>query len=54
MTGGQRERAEAELGSAAQALRAASMLLDAGLGRDAVSRLYYAIFHAARAALLSP
>lgn len=53
MTPGQRERAEAELGAAAEAHRAASTLLDAGLPRDAASRLYYAVFHAARAALMS-
>ena len=53
MTGGQREQAAAELEAASDALRAASTLLDAGLVRDAVSRLYYAIFHAARAALLA-
>ena len=41
-----------ELDSADQALRAASVLRDGALLRDAVSRLYYAVFHAARAALL--
>lgn len=53
MTPGQRERAESELATAAEALREASALLDLGLSRGAVSRLYYAVFHAARAALVS-
>lgn len=52
MTPGQRERAEAELAAADDALRAAVALLDLNLYRDAVSRLYYAVFHAARAALI--
>jgi uncharacterized protein (UPF0332 family) len=50
---GQRQRAESELAAAAEALRAAMALLGLGLTRDAISRLYYAVFHAARAALVS-
>lgn len=52
MNAGQRRRADDELDAAAKALRAADLLLDAGLVLDAISRLYYAVFHAARAALL--
>ena len=50
------ERAEdirAELELAGDALRAAEALLGLGLPNDAVSRAYYAAFHAARALLLS-
>ena len=36
-----------------QAARAARALLDLGLHADAVSRAYYAVFHALRALLLS-
>ncbi len=53
MTHGQENKAAAELEIAATALRAATALLGLGLGLDAVSRLYYAVFHAARAALLA-
>lgn len=42
-----------ELDRAQQALRAAALLHEQGLFADAVSRSYYAILHAARAALLS-
>lgn len=53
MNAGQHRTATSELDNAANALRAAAVLLEAGLPMDAVSRLYYAVFHAARAALLS-
>ncbi|MGQ0572692.1 MAG: HEPN domain-containing protein [Pseudonocardia sp.] len=53
MSPAERLNAAAELATAAAALRAAAMLLDAGLILDAVSRLYYAVFHAGRAALLA-
>lgn len=53
MSPGQRDRAAAELKVASTALREASALLDAGLVLGAISRLYYAAFHAARAALLA-
>lgn len=52
MNGGQRDHSVAELELATNALREASLLLDAGLVAGAVSRLYYAVFHAARAALV--
>jgi hypothetical protein len=42
---------EASLNRANEALRAARLLLRGGELRDAVSRAYYAMFHAARAAL---
>lgn len=38
---------------ARKALAAANMLLQAGLREDAVSRAYYAVLHAAKAALLT-
>jgi uncharacterized protein (UPF0332 family) len=44
--------AREEIRVATDALRAAEALLDLGLLRDAVSRAYYAAFHAARALLL--
>jgi uncharacterized protein (UPF0332 family) len=47
------EHVQAELRRAHQALRSAQLLLDANLLRDAVSRSYYSVLHAARAALLS-
>lgn len=43
----------AELKAAEEALKAASALLDLGLLRDAASRLYYSVFHAARALVFS-
>ncbi len=52
MSPGQRDRADRELAAASTALREAAALLDLGLVIGAVSRLYYAVFHAARAALL--
>jgi len=42
-----------ELERADESLRAAQVLVDAGLFRDAESRLYYAAYHAAVAALLT-
>lgn len=51
MTPGEAELAEQELGLAAEALREALVLIDAGAPRGAISRLYYAAFHAARAVL---
>ena len=43
----------AEMDRAAKALRAARLLYDKDLLEDAVSRSYYAVLHAAKAALLS-
>lgn len=42
-----------ELARAHETLRAARILLDAKLPNDAVSRAYYAAFHAMRAAVIS-
>ena len=42
---------EASLNRANEALRAAQLLLKSGELRDAVSRAYYVIFHAARVLL---
>jgi uncharacterized protein (UPF0332 family) len=44
--------ARAEIVSARDALRVAEAALGIGVRRDAMSRAYYAIFHAARALLL--
>ena len=53
MTGENRHaNAVAEIGAAREALRASGSLLSLGLHRDAMSRAYYAAFHAARALLL--
>jgi uncharacterized protein len=52
VTPGEAELAQRELDVAREALRAARLLVDAAALRDATSRLYYAVFHAARAALL--
>ncbi|MEJ7702736.1 MAG: HEPN domain-containing protein [Geodermatophilaceae bacterium] len=53
VTSGQGQRARAEMKVAANdAFRAAVALVELALYRDAVSRLYYAVFHAARAALI--
>lgn len=46
------EQISAEWKRAAKALQAADTLLSEGLTEDAVSRAYYAVLHAARAALL--
>jgi len=46
-------KAQDELASASDALRAAEALLDLDLLRDAMSRAYYAAFHAARALVLA-
>lgn len=45
------ELIQAEIRNARERLRAARSLLDAGLTPDAISRAYYAAFHAAKAAL---
>ena len=42
-----------EVARAGQALRAATLLQEEGLFADSVSRSYYAVMHAARAALLA-
>lgn len=52
MTPGEGAKAQDELASAEQALRVGRLALDEGAREDGVSRLYYAAFHAARAALL--
>ncbi|MDQ3992008.1 MAG: HEPN domain-containing protein [Actinomycetota bacterium] len=52
MTPGQAESARAELKRAGRAHEEARLLHDADSLEGAVSRLYYAVFHAARAALL--
>jgi uncharacterized protein len=53
MTGDNRAaNARAELASARDALRVAAAALGLGIRRDAMSRTYYAVFHAARALLL--
>lgn len=52
MTNEGREQSSAEeLGRAREELKAASHLLGIGLGRIALTRAYFACFHAARAAL---
>lgn len=48
-----KERIEAELERAKEALTAAQNLLEDELFSDSISRSYYAIFHAARAVLLT-
>jgi uncharacterized protein (UPF0332 family) len=48
----QRANARAEVRKARQALAAADRLIESGLFEDAVSRLYYAVFHMASAVLL--
>ena len=54
MTGeNRRENAASELARAAQSLRAAEVLIEASLLHDAESRLYYALYHAAVAILLT-
>ena len=47
------EEVQAELLRAEKSLRAAQSLLDGNFLEDALSRAYYAILHAARAALLA-
>jgi len=47
------ERIKAELERAKEALQAAENLCEDGLLADSVSRSYYAIFHAARAVMLT-
>ena len=51
MTPGEAEVARAELDRAARALHESKVLVDASSAEGATSRLYYAVFHAARAAL---
>jgi uncharacterized protein (UPF0332 family) len=46
------ENARAEIDAARDATQACASLLSLGLRRDAMSRAYYAVFHAARALLL--
>ena len=46
-----RNHAQAEMGRARKSLRAARLLCDDGLLEDAISRSYYAVLHAAKAAL---
>ena len=48
-----KERIEAEIDRAKKALTAAKNLFEDGLFADSISRAYYAIFHAARAVLLT-
>ena len=48
-----KERISAELERAKESLTAAQNLLEDGLFSDSISRSYYAIFHAARAVLLT-
>jgi uncharacterized protein (UPF0332 family) len=48
---GRRQAAREELGLAAEELKAADALLDAELPRVAVTRAYFAVFHAMRARL---
>ncbi len=48
-----RENATAELTRCDESLRAATVLIEAGLLHDAESRLYYAAYHAAVALLLT-
>lgn len=47
------EEVQAELSRAARSLQAAQSLLDQNFLEDSLSRAYYAILHAARAALLA-
>lgn len=53
MTPSEGDRAASELSTAEQVASEAALLLGAGMLEGAVSRLYYAAFHAARAALSS-
>lgn len=53
MTPGEALAAHDELRAADEALQAGRALVELGFLRDAASRLYYAAFHAARAALTS-
>jgi uncharacterized protein (UPF0332 family) len=52
VTPGQVEEARAELDRAERALEEARLLLGAGSLEGTTSRMYYAVFHATRAALL--
>ncbi len=52
MTPGDADHAQTELDLADQALRSARLLLDADALEDATSRMYFAVFHAAGAALM--
>ena len=51
MTPGEGDLARAELLDSDEALQAAATLIETGTLRSAASRIYYAMFHAARAAL---
>lgn len=51
MTPGEADFAASDLAQADNALREGELLLASGSGAGAVSRLYYAAFHSARAAL---
>jgi len=51
--GNKRENIREELERAAESLRSADLLSENRLHRDAVSRLYYLLFHTVRALLLS-
>ena len=53
MNAANQRRVEKELVRAQKALRAARLLLEQGLHEDAVSRAYYAVLHAAKAALIT-
>lgn len=48
-----RQNIKEELGRAAQSLAAADLLADGGFYSDAVSRLYYYLYHSSKALLLS-
>jgi uncharacterized protein (UPF0332 family) len=51
--GNKKENIRDELDRAAEALRSADVLSESRLYRDAVSRLYYLLYHTVRALLLS-
>lgn len=53
MTADVRATTEAEMAHARDSLRAAEALLGLGIANEAAGRLYYAVFHAARALLFS-
>lgn len=53
MSGGSASGVELELQHASSAHRAAGLLRDAGLFNDALNRLYYALYHAVTALLLT-
>lgn len=53
MTGDVRQDVEAELSHGEDSLRAAQALLQLDLPNEAAGRIYYAVFHAARALLFA-